>query len=55
MGKHQVLCKTKQEMAFIKELWKLALETEELVRNHYLKLAEREIYELHDDEEQLED
>jgi len=38
------------EMAFTMELWKLVLEAEELVRNHYLKLVEREIYDLDDED-----
>lgn len=38
------------EMAFTMELWKLILEAEELVRNHYLKLVEREIYDLDEED-----
>jgi hypothetical protein len=43
-----------REMAFAKELWKLILAAEDLVRNHYhyMKLAKREIYDLYDDEEE---
>ena len=40
---------TRDEMIFAKELWKLILEAEELVRNHYMRLAEQEIYDLYDD------
>lgn len=39
----------RDEMIFAKELWKLILEAEELVRNHYLKLAEQEIHDLYDE------
>jgi len=39
----------RDELIFAKDLWKLVLETEELVRNHYMKLAEKEIYDLYDD------
>lgn len=39
----------RDEMTFAKELWKLILEAEELVRNHYLKLAEQEIHDLYDE------
>lgn len=39
----------REEMIFAKELWKLILEAEELVRNHYLKLAEQEIHDLYDE------
>ena len=41
---------TRDEMIFAKELWKLILEAEEYVRNHYMKLAEQEIYDLYDDD-----
>jgi hypothetical protein len=44
--------RTAREMAFAKELWKLILEAEDLVRNHYMKLAKREIYDLYDGEEE---
>lgn len=37
----------RDEMIFAKELWKLILEAEELVRKHYMKLAEQEIYDLY--------
>jgi hypothetical protein len=39
-----------KEMTFTMELWKHILEIEEFVRNHYLKLAETELYDLDDDE-----
>ncbi len=39
----------RDELIFAKNLWKLILEAEELVRNHYMKLAEKEIYDLYDD------
>jgi hypothetical protein len=38
------------EMIFAKELWKLILEAEDLVRKHYMKLAEQEIYDLYDED-----
>jgi hypothetical protein len=44
-----------REMAFATELWKLILAAEDLVRNHYMKLAKREIYDLNDDEEEEND
>ena len=40
----------RDEMIFAKELWKLILEVEELVRKHYMSLAEQEIYDLYDEE-----
>jgi hypothetical protein len=43
---------TAREMTFARELWKLILEAEYLVRSHYMKLAEREIYDLYDNEEE---
>jgi uncharacterized protein (DUF608 family) len=39
-----------KEMTFTMELWKTVLELEDFVRNHYIKLAEREIYDLHNEE-----
>ena len=39
----------RDEMIFVKELWKLVLEAEELVRDRYMKLAEQEIYDLYDE------
>jgi hypothetical protein len=39
----------RDEMIFAKELWKLILETEDLVRKHYMKLAEQEIYDLYEE------
>jgi hypothetical protein len=39
----------RDEMIFVKELWKLILEAEELVRDRYMKLAEQEIYDLYDE------
>lgn len=44
------LAAIQSEMTFTVELWKMILEAEEFIRNHYLKLAEREIYDLHDEE-----
>jgi hypothetical protein len=38
------------EMNFAKELWKIILEVEDLVRNYYQRHAEEEIYDLQDDE-----
>jgi hypothetical protein len=43
------IMKNQTEMFFAKELWKLILEIEDFVRNHYQKLVEQEIYDLHDD------
>jgi hypothetical protein len=40
---------TRDEMIFAKELWKLILEAEDLVRNHYMRLAEQEIHDLYDE------
>lgn len=51
MNKQVNLYYTKREMAFTMELWKVVLEIEEMVRNHYLKLAEREIYDLQNEED----
>jgi hypothetical protein len=42
--------KNQSEMFFAKELWKLLLEIEDLVRDHYRNLVDREIYELHDED-----
>jgi hypothetical protein len=39
----------RDEMIFAKELWKLILEAEELVRDHYMKMAEQEIHDLYDE------
>lgn len=41
--------RNQQEMFFAKELWKLLLEIEDYVRNHYRDLVEQEVYDLHDD------
>lgn len=38
------------EMNFAKELWKIILEVEDLVRNYYQRHVEEEIYDLQDDE-----
>ena len=38
------------EMFFAKELWKIILELEDLIRNHYQRHAEEEIYDLQDDD-----
>jgi len=42
--------KNQAEMFFAKELWKLILEIEDLVRTHYQRLVEQEIYDLHEDD-----
>ena len=39
------------EMFFAKELWKLILEVEDLVRNFYQKLAEEQIHDLQDEDD----
>lgn len=52
MTSNNRLTKLQNEMNFTIELWKLVLEIEEIVRNHYLKLAEREIYELDEEDNQ---
>lgn len=44
------LADIQKEMTFTVEMWKMILEAEAFVRKHYLKLAEREIYDLHDEE-----
>lgn len=44
------MMKKQDELIFAKELWKLILELEDYVRNHYIKQAEKEIYDLHQDE-----
>ena len=41
--------KNQEQMIFTRELWKLILEVEELVRNHYLKLVEEELYDFGDE------
>jgi len=41
--------KNQAEMFFAKELWKLLLEIEDQVRDHYRNLVEQEIYDLHDE------
>lgn len=48
MMNHTRLNDIQKEMTFTVELWKTILEMEEFVRNHYMKLAEREIYDLHE-------
>ncbi|MFZ6031427.1 MAG: hypothetical protein ACOYYS_27260 [Chloroflexota bacterium] len=54
MRNRQEMIFARDELIFAKELWKLILEAEELVRNHYMKLAEQEIYDLYDDETDIE-
>ncbi len=50
MMNHAKLNDIQKEMTFTVELWKMILEMEDFVRNRYIKLAEREIYDLHDEE-----
>ncbi|MEW6429826.1 MAG: hypothetical protein AB1568_17535 [Thermodesulfobacteriota bacterium] len=38
------------EMTFAKELWKIILEIEDMVRTYYQRHAEEEIYDLQDDD-----
>ena len=40
--------KNESEILFAKELWKLLLEIEDFVREHYRNLVNQEIYDLHD-------
>jgi len=42
--------KNQTEIFFARELWKLLLEIEEMVRDRYRQLVEEEIYDLHDEE-----
>ena len=42
--------KNQAEILFAKELWKLLLEIEDSVREHYRNLVDQEIYDLHDEE-----
>lgn len=39
------------EIAFAKEVWKLLLEIEDYVQEHYRHLVDQEIYDLHDDDD----
>ena len=50
MMNHTKLNATQKEMTFTVELWKMILEMEDFVPNRYIKLAEREIYDLNDEE-----
>jgi len=43
--------RNQQEMVFAKELWKLVLEIEDYVRNHYRDLADQEIYDFPDQDD----
>ncbi len=45
MANYTRLTNLQKEMHFTMDLWKLVLEIEELVRNHYVNLAEKELYE----------
>lgn len=42
--------KNQSELFFAKELWKLLLEIEDYVRDHYRNLVDQEIYDLHDED-----
>jgi hypothetical protein len=42
--------KNQSELFFAKELWKLLLEIEDYVRDHYRNLVDHEIYDLHDED-----
>lgn len=41
--------KNQSEILFAKELWKLLLEIEDFIREHYRNLVDQEIYDLHGD------
>ena len=46
----RIAMKNQSEMFFAKELWKLLLEIEDYVRDHYRNLVDQEIYDLHDED-----
>ena len=48
-SRKRIVMKNQSEILFAKELWKLLLEIEDFVREHYRNLVDQEIYDLHDD------
>ena len=48
-NRKRIAMKNQSELFFAKELWKLLLEIEDYVRDHYRNLVDQEIYDLHDE------
>ena len=48
-ARERIAMKNQSELFFAKELWKLLLEIEDYVRDHYRNLVDQEIYDLHDE------